>query len=67
MKIAVTMAQDASPEERLMVPLELALRNPEQRQRLVDYFAILQDWSLERSSKENPVLGSSGGHPRDFE
>ena len=46
------MSQDSSGDERLAHELELALRDPVQRQRLADYFAILQEWSLERQSAE---------------
>ena len=46
------MSQHSSGDDRLAHELELALRDPVQRQRLADYFAILQEWSLERQSAE---------------
>ena len=52
------MSQHSSGDERLAHELELALRDPVQRQRLADYFAILQEWSLERQSAE-PMSGQS--------
>lgn len=39
-------------DERLIAELELALRDPEQRQRLADFFAIVHEWSLERKSQQ---------------
>jgi hypothetical protein len=46
------MAQRRSTDEQLIADLELALRDPAQRQRLADFFAILNEWFLERKSQE---------------
>lgn len=45
-------------DDRLAHELELALQDPVQRQRLADYFAILQEWSLERQSAD-PISAQS--------
>ena len=52
------MSQPSCGDDRLAHELELALRDPVQRQRLADYFAILQEWSLERQSAE-PISAQS--------
>ena len=49
---SIQTARHSSGDDRLPHELELALRDPVQRQRLADYFAILQEWSLERQSAE---------------
>jgi hypothetical protein len=46
------MDQSLAKERLIAEKLELALRDPEQRQRLADYFAILHEWSLERESQQ---------------
>lgn len=45
------MDQSLAKERLIAEELELALRDPEQRQRLADFFAILHEWSLERKSQ----------------
>lgn len=45
------MDQSLAKERFIAEKLELALRDPEQRQRLADFFAILHEWSLERKSR----------------
>jgi hypothetical protein len=52
------MSQHSSGDDRLAHELELALRDPVQRQHLADYFAILQEWSLERKTAE-PISAQS--------
>ena len=52
------MSQHSSGDDRLAHELELALQDPVQRQRLADYFAILQEWSLERQSAD-PISAQS--------
>jgi hypothetical protein len=49
------MDQSPAKERLIAEKLELALRDPEQRQRLADYFAILHEWSLERKSQQPPA------------
>lgn len=45
------MARPSTGDERVRA-LEEALADPEQRQRLVDFFAILIEWSLEETSQK---------------
>ena len=52
------MSQHSSGDDRLAHELGLALRDSVQRQRLADYFAILQEWSLERQAEE-PISAQS--------
>src|SRR5262245_21442868 len=55
------MSPHSSGDDRLAHELEFALRDPVQRQRLADYFAILQEWSLERQSAEPMSAQSPDG------
>ena len=46
------MVRPSAGDERVHA-LEDALADPEQRQRLVDFFSILIEWSLEERSQRN--------------